>query len=374
MGHRPVDVADAGGGRLVRAPHRDLAAAGQTREDVAARVLQALASGLVLHRRVVSAGRGIQAVKLSEQWLLLRPVVIDGIVTELREDDETDEANRIGRHHYGIRSKDVSRNLLRPMAPDVWWLGPSGAAAVLALGMDRARDLWAMIVPAALNHRPAFGSDAGGDVGAGIEPAAALSRPGRGARDALAALLEGLHLVDVIDPVDGAERRTWKPLRPVLDDDGAPIDYGVDHRVLRHTVNAGRRGFTNATFASIAPLLELTDYQPHDVSLGHSYRLHPGRAQAAADAIDWMPETIEHPVERRAPPSEPTDRERMIVDMLEGAEGGLGRRAPTHAEVARALAHHAGDVPRLTRLIEAALERTTRNVADGRPARAWDRT
>jgi hypothetical protein len=358
----------------VRAPHRDLAAAGQTRDDVAARVLNALASGLVLHRRVVSAGRGIQAVRLSEQWLLLRPVVEDGIVTALREDEETDEANRIGRHHYGIRSRDVSRNLLRLMAPDVWWLGPSGAAAVLALGMDKARDLWALVAPAALNHRPTFGSDVGGDVGTGVEPATALAGPGRGARDALAALLEGLHLVDVIDPVDGAERRTWKPLRPVVDDDGATIDYGVDHRVLRHTVNAGRRGFTNATFAAVAPLLELTDYQPRDVSLGHSYRLSPGHAQAAADAIAWMPETIAHPSDRQAPPSEPTDRERMIVDVLEGAEGDLGRRAPSHAEVARAVSHHAGDVPRLTRLIEAALERTTRNVVDGRPARAWDRT
>jgi len=364
----------------MRQPLRNLEAAGEAREDVADRVMRALGRGMVLHLRKVTSGTGMAARCLTQQHVVMKPSIVDGLIVALIEDEETDAVNTSGRHRYGIRPKDVSSSMLRRIAPDVMWLGAAGVARMTAAGHPPTADLWRKVRPAALNLRPGIDGGDSREEAVGIAAAPALRNLRKGSREAIAALVDGLHLVDVLETQRGktgpAEHRIWKPLRPQLDADGTVMGYASDARVMRHTANAGRTGFTMTTFAAISPLLVEAGYDPVDGDRGHAYKLSGEHAAAALEAIDWLPETDQAPAEfhsrdgTRTPP-EPTPREQAIIDMLEGREVRAVGRAPTYAEVAAAIALHSGDHDRTAALIEAAMVRTAANAQAGRPARPW---
>ena len=357
---------------------RDLAAAGQQPVDLAERLLDALAGGMVLFNRKVTLGTGIEARKILQTWVLVRPVVIDGILRDLVENAETDAANKVGKFRYGLRPSDVRMRMLRQITTDVYWLGPHGAQHVVTTGRRKPIDMWSQLRPSTVNVMPGFETDRGRTQEfvrkPGTDPQAALKNLSKGDRHALAALLEGLHLVDAQEMVDAAgrrsERRTWRPLRPVMDEEGRPAAYEYDARVARHTVNAGRNGFSPKTFAAISPLLVEAGYDPSGEEFGHAYRLADEWTNAAREAIGWVPETDagEHEPQARShkavqaadepspePNAAPSPREDAIVSMLEGRPFDSDGVAPSYREVAAAIANHVADPARCAALIEAAL-------------------
>jgi hypothetical protein len=352
----------------MRAPTRNLQAAGADGAEVADRLLDGLAGGMVLLHRKVKAGTGIEARRLAQNWVAMRPVIIDGLVVELIEDEATDEVNKVGRLRYGLRPSDVDKRLLRAICPDVFWLGPRGAQKVIETGRVRPVDMWSQLRPSAVNHVPAHDGRPATVLGVGSDATCALGKLSRGDGQAIAALLEGLHLVDVADVVTAAsgrsERRTWRPMRPAMGEGGVPVGYQKDARVARHTVNAGRTGFSGATYAAISPLLVETGYDPRDGEMGHAYRLADEHVDAARNAIGWVAEvdretagTRDGRGVTRAPVTPPTERQSAIMSMLEGRDYVPTGEAPTHEEVAEAIAMHGGTTERMAKLITEAMTR-----------------
>lgn len=354
----------------MRAPTSNLDVAGITAEVISARLLDALAQGMVLLERKVNGGTGIEARRLVQTWVAVRPVIANGIVTALVEDEGTAAVNRVGRLRYGLRPANIDKRLLRQICKDVHWLGPHGAQKVIESGSGRPVDLWSQLLPSAVNHIPAHDGRPAQTVGVGSDPERALKELSRGDGQAIAAMFEGLHLVDVAEVVSGqtsrSERRTWRPMRPVMGEDGVPTGYEVDPRVMRHTVNSGRNGFSPATYAAISPLLVEAGYDPKDGDMGHAYRLSKRWADAARDAIGWVPETGGDENEAEEPaasgdvepaPVAPTARQVAILDMLSGREHASEGEPPTRLEVGEAIASHGGDVGRMAELIAAAMAR-----------------
>lgn len=360
---------------------RNLEASGLTSEQVFDRVLECLSGGMVLLHHKVHAGRGIGA-KVAESWILLKPVIVDGIIVRLKEDEDTAAANKVGRHVYGLRPSDIDRQALQSICPDVFWLGPVGAQRVAQRDWKRPGDLWTATRPSTINHVPSFRETEEGEIGVGTDPLVALARLSKGdGAGAIAALLDGLHLVDSAITVDVAGRRTekriWKPLRPAVDLDGMPIAYEADSRTIRHTTNAGRTGFSPKTFAAVSPLLVEAGYDPRDGALGHSYRLSDDWIAPARDTIGWVAETEEAQGLAEGAPTfldeeplraQPTLRESAILDMVAGAVGDAGD-LPSHGEVALTIARHVHGQRRLASMIEAAMRHVAAAGPDGRASR-----
>lgn len=377
----------------MRVQTRNLEAAGSSQEDVAARVLDALASGMVLHNRKVRAKTGIGARVLSQVWMIKRPVIEKGLVVRLVEDADTAIANAVGRHVYGLRPSDIDTGSLREVCADVYWLGPVGAKRVMDAGRVKPIDLWSALRPSAVNHIPADGDEPAMTLRAGSNPALALEGIKKGEREALAAMMEGLHLVDAASEVMNsgrrAEKRTWRPMRPIWGEDRSPVGYLVDRRVLRHTTNAGRAGFSNLTFQNLSPLLVEAGYDPRDGALGHAYRLDDEWVERVRDRIAWEPETQDdgtdgsgnqgHSAEtdmvkcdevpdgidgaggtetgekaagRRG---DATPRQNAIIAMLEGRPFEAAGEAPSHAEVGAAISLFGDDPQRVAAMVAQAL-------------------
>jgi len=330
--------------------------------------MHGLAEGMVLLHRKVHAGTGIDARRLAQGWRAVKPVIRDGIVMEIVEDESTDRVNRVGRLRYGLRPSDIEMRLLRPVCPDVHWLGPRGGQRLAELGGTKPIDLWSQLHPSSINHRPAYEGRPAETIGVGSDPHKALTSLTRGDREALAALLDGLHLVDVAGSVQSdakrTERRIWKPMRPTSGEDGKPIGYDTGGRVARHTTNSNRNGFSGTTFAAISPLLVEAGYDPQDPSTGHAYRLAEQWIVAAREAVGWEPEDegagearSDHPV----PFTPPTGRQRAILSMLEGKHYVAEGDPPTHAEVGEAIAQHGGTAGDMAQLIATAMTRAVAN-------------
>lgn len=358
----------------MKSPTRNLEASGETADRIARRVLNALAEGFVLHERRVRSGDGIEGRRINTTWVVKRPVIEDGIISGLVEDDETGMINRVGRLRYGLRPADVDRRMLRVIAPDVHWLGPKGAERAIEEKGTRPFDLWTRIRPCSVNHVPTTDGVPGHDVGVGTDPKTALDRLSRGdGMDAVAAMLEGLHLVDCADDRDlprlRADRRTWRPMRPVIRD-GRVVGYEVDARVARYTTNSGRLGFSQTTFAAISPLLVEAGYDPRGSQCGHAYAIGDQWAAQAAEMIGWTPEVdmVTPPAATIADEAEsddrasPSPREQAILAMLEHKGFDDSGEAPSYAEVAAAIARHGGDGTRMAMLIESAMSQVARAV------------
>lgn len=390
----------------MRPPKRDLEIIGITQEEIRRRIYQALACGNVLYNRKVSTGIGISGNAVAQQWIITRPVIEDGIIVRLNEDDYTSQMNAIGRFKYGLRPTDINLEHLRAIGPDVYSLSKAGFEELKRYNIGDYVDIWDILIAAACNHVPAYNDQPSEFINTHADATRALEKIGKGeARGAIHALLDGLHLVDVAEPYQTGSstsyRRIWKPLQPGYTE--KDIDYSETPKVKRHTSMAGRNGFSSKTFSTIAPLLVKTNYDPHKGKHGCSYQLDGSKIEAAKLATVWVDEADLYPERgsealqlqvtdiiesQRSPEDEPpfisddsqdsrglqpqSNREASILAMIEGRPFEKQGEPPSRQEIAHVIIKFSRDNVHLANLIVSAMKLVDRyNQIKAKDSKRW---
>ena len=344
-------------------------------------VARHLARGLVLYERKISATGSTKT-----QYILMRPVIEDGLIIRLDEDAETTEANAAPGKKYGIRAKDVDATMLEEIAPGVYWFSSRAldranraGQSILSDPRRRLSPLAGLVRPEALD-RPMSNIPL-------IADQLAEAQKSESASDALSCLLDGQHLVKREIEIDGkagpSNRIYWRPMFPNGDPE-RPGSYEQNIVSTRYTEWAGRPyGFTQETVDSIATLLKRVDFDPDDPRAGPAYALNDQASREdIAKLIGWSPLELHKDIlhaamlaieeaeaesitlrEDRGLLPQQLRRQQNIVSMMEGhmldPVSSLGP-APGMDEVAHALVAEiltTRDEERSKRLVEAALKR-----------------
>lgn len=345
-------------------------------------VAQYLRRGLVLHQRKIGA-RGSEKT----QYIIMRPVIENGVISCLVEDEETREANSAPGIRYAIRAKDVDRTMLEEIAPGVRWLSSRAVDCIVDLGERIIDDPRRHLAPDAGLTRPAAFDRPAGERPS-IPNQMAMIAGSDGARDAVRSLLDGQHLVRREIPVeskDGTSNRVfWRPMHP-NGDPARPGSYEQDMVSLRYTDWSDRPyGFSQETIDSISSMLARVDFDFEDNRAGPAYALSSDAdPDELAKISEWKP--MEHhrdllqrsfviPLEREGgeEENEKPDRGLMsmqmrrrenIISMMEGSmidhPSSLGP-APGMDEIAEALVDEiliTRDEARGKKLLSSALRR-----------------